>query len=143
MFQIKQKSVLAIGPGLSGDKRAKALITRLLRSTLPTVIDAGALDMIKPLASARYNWIITPHPGEAARLLETTAEAIQANRIKAILALQQKYGCTVVLKGAGTLIADGKNLFICAAGNSGMASDGMGDLLTGMIAGHLWRKSSS
>ena len=137
---IHRASVLAIGPGLTDDEWSRPLLTRLLRANLPTVIDAGALDVIKPLVGPHPNWIITPHPGEAARLLDTTAEEIQANRIEAVHRLQKKYGGVVVLKGAQTLIDDGKNRYVCRAGNPGMASGGMGDLLTGMIVGLLAQK---
>ena len=84
----------------------------------------------------RNNWVLTPHPGEAARLLKTTTKNIQNNRFVSVVELQKKFGGIVVLKGAGTLIAPGvKALSLCDAGNPGMASGGMGDILSGIIAG--------
>ncbi|MEI8630971.1 NAD(P)H-hydrate dehydratase [Vibrio sp. PP-XX7] len=77
--------------------------------------------------------VITPHPAEAASLLQTTVEEIEADRYKSVKALHNKYGGVVVLKGAGTLVCDGKQTYVCLAGNPGMASAGMGDILTGVI----------
>jgi NAD(P)H-hydrate epimerase len=132
---LNHSTVMAIGPGLTQSAWSQEFTKFLLGHTLPTVIDAGALDIIKPMTGSHSNWIITPHPGEAARLLDTTATAIQQDRVKAIQTLQQRYGCVVVLKGAGSLIHDGKAIYRCEQGNPGMASAGMGDLLTGIIAG--------
>ncbi len=78
--------------------------------------------------------MLTPHPGEAARLLGCSIAEIEADRFAAVRALQQRYGGVVLLKGAGTLIHDGERLALCNEGNPGMASGGMGDLLSGIIA---------
>ncbi|GAL28591.1 NAD(P)HX epimerase [Vibrio variabilis] len=78
--------------------------------------------------------MLTPHPGEAARLLNCATTDIEADRFNAIKRLQAKYGGVVVLKGAGTLISDGKTVVVCHAGNEGMATGGMGDVLAGVIA---------
>lgn len=86
-------------------------------------------------ALRRDNWILTPHPGEAARLLKTNTAEIQSDRFIAATELQKRYGGVVVLKGAGTLIATEHGLEVCSAGNPGMASAGMGDVLTGVISG--------
>jgi NAD(P)H-hydrate epimerase len=86
--------------------------------------------------------IITPHPGEAARLLNTSIQVIEADRFAAAKTLQHKYGGVVVLKGAGSLVYDGHGYWICHAGNPGMASGGMGDLLTGIIVGLLAQQLS-
>jgi len=86
----------------------------------------------------RSDWILTPHPGEAARLLSCTAEEVQQDRLAALDRLLARYGGTIVLKGAGTLVgATGKTPGVCERGNPGMASAGTGDVLTGAIAGIL------
>ncbi|MCX7122334.1 MAG: NAD(P)H-hydrate dehydratase [Gammaproteobacteria bacterium] len=132
---LKKAKVLALGPGLTQSPWSQSSLQFLLHYThLPMVIDAGALNFIKPMSGPHPHWILTPHVGEAARLLDCTVEQIQADRLKAVNALQQKYGGVIVLKGAHTLIADGKEVNTIEAGNPGMASAGMGDLLTGVIA---------
>ena len=99
------------------------------------VVDADALNLLAVEPAHRDNWILTPHAGEAARLLGQTVEQVQADRIAAAVALQQKYGGVVVLKGAGTLVVNATgDIAICSQGNPGMASGGMGDVLTGVIA---------
>ncbi|MBP8159148.1 MAG: bifunctional hydroxymethylpyrimidine kinase/phosphomethylpyrimidine kinase, partial [Aeromonas sp.] len=80
------------------------------------------------------NWVLTPHPGEAARLLGCSIADIAADRFAAVRRLQQRFGGVVLLKGAGSLIDDGKQIALCDEGNPGMASGGMGDLLSGIIA---------
>jgi NAD(P)H-hydrate epimerase len=134
---LARATVLALGPGLIAGNWTESVLSQALQTALPTVIDAGALDFICPQIGAHPNWILTPHPGEAARLLQTTSHVIQANRLLAIKQLQAKYGCVVVLKGAGSLICTGTHSYICPAGNPGMASGGMGDVLTGIITGLL------
>ena len=129
---------LAIGPGLGTDQWGRGLFDEIVKSDLPTVVDADALNLLADSALRRDNWILTPHPGEAARLLGTTAGAIQENRLSAIDELSNKYGGTVVLKGAGSLVSSqGGSPWISTAGNPGMASPGMGDVLTGVVAAFL------
>ena len=129
---------LAIGPGLGTDEWGRGLFDEIVKSDLPTVVDADALNLLADSALRRDNWILTPHPGEAARLLGTTAGAIQENRLSAIDELSNKYGGTVVLKGAGSLVSSqGGSPWISTAGNPGMASPGMGDVLTGVVAAFL------
>ena len=112
-----------------------------LDSRLPLVVDADALNLLATEPRQRDNWVLTPHPGEAARLLGVTHAEIQRDRFAAAGALQAGYGGVTVLKGAGTLIQEAGELpVICAAGNPGMASGGMGDVLTGVIAGLLAQK---
>ena len=137
---IAKATVIVLGPGLGQSTWSQALFNTLLQAplTLPLIIDADGLNWLaKTTPSAkREHWILTPHPGEAARLLNVSTAYIQANREKCAQLLQQRYGGTIVLKGAGTLIAaKDKPITHCLAGNPGMASAGMGDLLTGMIAG--------
>jgi len=87
----------------------------------------------------RDDWVLTPHPGEAARLLDSCVAEIQADRFAAVEQLQRRYGGVAVLKGAGTLVASGgdRRPAVCSDGNPGMASGGMGDVLTGVVAGWL------
>jgi NAD(P)H-hydrate epimerase len=106
----------------------------------PLVLDADALNLLaeRTPALASDDWILTPHPGEAARLLSLTAAAVQADRLAALERLVRTRGGRIVLKGAGTLIgAAGAVPQICERGNPGMAIPGMGDVLTGTIAGIL------
>jgi hydroxyethylthiazole kinase-like uncharacterized protein yjeF len=138
---IRAADVLAIGPGLGRSDWAQQLWSRALRADgVPAVVDADALNLLalNPV-KLRPDWILTPHPGEAARLLATETSAVQADRPGAARELQSKYGAIAVLKGAGTLVAAGAQggieLSLCDRGNPGMATAGMGDVLTGVIAG--------
>ena len=143
--------VIALGPGLGQAAWGHSLWDVALHSNLPCVIDADALNLLSResvrLAGGevisrsslpkleRGSHVLTPHPGEAARLLGTTTEKIQNDRYGAIRDLAARYGAVVVLKGAGSLIADPDGrVAVCPWGNPGMASGGMGDVLTGVIA---------
>ncbi len=135
---MSRAELVAIGPGLGQGAWAKAVFEAFLESRTPAVLDADALNLLAatPAPSAPRNWILTPHPGEAGRLLGVGTDVIQRDRGAALAALVERYRCTVVLKGAGTLIgAPGRTPGICERGNPGMASAGMGDVLTGVIAG--------
>ena len=161
----KDLTVLAIGMGLGVDKSAPRLLAATLASQLPMVLDADALNLIAAtpgfgtaLAShaessstgapsrpqmpetPRQLWtfVLTPHPGEAARLMNVSVAHLQADRVTSAIALAKRFNGIVVLKGAGTIIAvpDGR-YFINTSGNPGMASGGMGDALSGMIAAFL------
>jgi ADP-dependent NAD(P)H-hydrate dehydratase / NAD(P)H-hydrate epimerase len=133
---IKRANVIAIGPGLGLSEWAKLLLARVFESKLPLVIDADALNLLAEEEQSSVNWIITPHPGEAARLLKTETKIIQSDRFKSIINLHEKYSGPVVLKGSGSLVLDTEGgCFVCDAGNPGMSSGGMGDVLTGVIAG--------
>ncbi len=132
---LARATVLAAGPGLGRGDWGRDLLARLLESGLPMVVDADALNLLAAEPVHRENWVLTPHPGEAARLLGCDAAAVQADRPGAALRIRQSYGGVCVLKGAGTVICDGQGVAICTGGNPGMASGGMGDVLTGVIAG--------
>lgn len=135
---LKRATVVAIGPGLGQGEWAQSLFGVLLQSNLPMVVDADALNLLAIEPMNKNNWILTPHPGEAARLLGQTVEEVQSDRRAAAIELQKKYGGVVVLKGAGTVVVDTKEgVGICTEGNPGMATGGMGDVLTGVIAGLL------
>lgn len=135
---LNRASVLAVGPGLGQGDWGRNLFSSLLDCALPMVLDADALNLLAAEPAHRHNWILTPHPGEAARLLDLSVAQVQADRIAAAVALQKKYGGVVVLKGAGTVVVNGRGeIGVCSNGNPGMASGGMGDVLTGVIAGLL------
>jgi NAD(P)H-hydrate epimerase len=135
---IERADVIALGPGLGRDDWAKTMFDTALASKQRTVIDADALHLLAQSPRSNQQWILTPHPGEAGRLLGKTAGEIQRDRLGAARAIARRYGCTVVLKGAGTLVVtDDARPAICDRGNPGMASAGMGDVLTGVIAGIL------
>jgi len=131
-------SVLAVGPGLGCAEWGRQLFGAVLESTLPMVVDADALNLLAQEPLRRNHWILTPHPGEAARLLNVTAGEVQADRWQAVRELHKRYGGVVILKGAGTLVCNGHEpLALSDTGNPGMAAGGMGDVLTGVIAGLL------
>ncbi len=133
---LKRASVIAIGPGIGMSNWASQLLGCVLESRVPLVLDADALNLLAYDPMQRKNWILTPHPGEAARLLGCSVAEIQSDRFQSVRKLQLKYGGVVVLKGAGTLIQSGPDraTTLCTDGNPGMASGGMGDVLTGVIA---------
>ncbi|MCY4211195.1 MAG: NAD(P)H-hydrate dehydratase [Gammaproteobacteria bacterium] len=135
---LNRVSVVAIGPGLGQSDWAGALLAKVLQTRLPLVVDADALNLLASEPQRRANWVLTPHPGEAARLLGVITAELQADRFAAVSLLQDKFGGVVVLKGAGSLIAAaGGPLYLNPTGNPGMAAGGMGDVLTGIIAGLL------
>lgn len=127
-------SVVALGPGLSQDAWARRLFTAALASKRPLVVDADGLNLLARRPAKRRDWVLTPHPGEAARLLKTNASEIQRDRRAAAHAIVKRYGGVCVLKGSGTLVVDENATWLCDAGNPGMASGGSGDVLTGVIA---------
>jgi ADP-dependent NAD(P)H-hydrate dehydratase / NAD(P)H-hydrate epimerase len=129
-------TVCIIGPGLGESDWAITLFLTAIASQLPMVIDASALRLLADNPQLDDNWILTPHPGEAASLLSCSTDAIQKDRYQAATNIQKRYGGVVVLKGAGTIIQTAeKNTFVCPKGNPAMASAGMGDVLSGIIAG--------
>lgn len=133
---------VSIGPGLGQRAWGQGLFDAVLNTSGPRLIDADGLHLLHKMAPGeqRDDWILTPHPGEAAMLLECSAADIQADRLGAAKALWARWGGTIVLKGNGTLIVSGTSgaeTMLCPLGNPGMASGGMGDVLGGMIAGVL------
>jgi len=135
---LKSADVVAIGPGLGRTDWARSVLKRVLACGKPLVVDADALNLLSAEPQRRADWILTPHPGEAGRLLGTSAKAVQQDRLAALDALLARYGGTVVLKGAGTLVGTaGAVPGLCERGNPGMATPGAGDVLTGAIAGIL------
>jgi hydroxyethylthiazole kinase-like uncharacterized protein yjeF len=140
---LEKATVVIIGPGLGQTPWAQELLAAALTHNGPIIIDADALNLLagyknKLISYERSHWIITPHPGEAARLLNCDTATVQTNRYAAIHQLQHQFGCVCVLKGAGTLVLGndaGAIPQICIEGNPGMASGGMGDVLSGVIGG--------
>lgn len=133
---LDEASHMVLGPGFGQSDWAVELFETAIKSKKPMVVDADGLNLLAKHPKKNKHWILTPHPGEAGRLLGQTAEKIQANRIEAIKALHAKYAGTIVLKGHHTLITDdGKTIYQCDQGNPGMATAGMGDILSGVIGG--------
>jgi NAD(P)H-hydrate epimerase len=136
---LARASVCAVGPGLGQGDWGQGMWQALLDAGKPLVLDADGLNLLaatpRPLPRV---CVLTPHPGEAARLAGLTGAQVQADRFGVVRALAQKYRAVVVLKGAGSLIADPEGrVALCPWGNPGMATGGMGDVLTGVIAGLL------
>ena len=132
---LERATAVAFGPGLGTSDWARQVYDSVSELDLPCVWDADALNLLarEPVKSERR--IITPHPGEAGRLLGEGTAAVQDDRRSALQSLQQKYGGVIVLKGANTLVSSHERPpWLCVAGNPGMASPGMGDVLTGIIA---------
>lgn len=130
--------VIATGPGLGSTSWSESLLETCLDSEAALLVDADGLNLLaKQLqhkAVTRDNWILTPHPAEAARLLACEVSDIQQDRVKAAKSIARQFGACVVLKGCGTVVADASGEYaICAAGNPGMATAGSGDVLSGII----------
>ena len=141
LLDLPDVSVVVIGPGLGHSQRARAALHAALTHKLPAVIDADGLNLLASdeelramIARRNAPTVITPHPGEAARLLGVQTEAIQQDRVAAAQGLAAVLKCEIVLKGAGSVVASPDGSWaINATGNPGMASAGMGDTLSGMI----------
>jgi NAD(P)H-hydrate epimerase len=132
---LEQADVLALGPGLGRGEWGRALFSAAISAGKPLVVDADALNLLAQSPRALPGAVLTPHPGEAARLLECSNADIQRDRIAAAKRLAEPFDAVVVLKGAGSIVAAPKRIpRIVAAGNPGMAVGGMGDVLTGVIA---------
>ncbi|MGP2519753.1 bifunctional ADP-dependent NAD(P)H-hydrate dehydratase/NAD(P)H-hydrate epimerase [Pantoea ananatis] len=133
--------VIAIGPGLGQREWGKKALEKVKSTEKPMLWDADALNLLAISAEKRQNRIITPHPGEAARLLGVKTSEIESDRLQAARELAKRYGGVAVLKGAGTIIAsENGQMAFADVGNAGMASGGMGDVLTGIIASLMGQK---
>lgn len=139
--EIVSPSVLVIGPGLGKTPWSEQMLQQALASGLPMVVDADALNILSmgrlSIPETTKEWVITPHPGEAARLLNVATGDIQADRFSTVKSLQKKFDCPALLKGAGSLVCTSHDarIGLCTAGNPGMATGGMGDVLSGIVAG--------
>jgi NAD(P)H-hydrate epimerase len=133
-------SVIAIGPGLGNAPDVAALVREVVHDLprTPIVVDADGLNTLSPFTAefkARpMPLILTPHPGEFARLTGSPVTQVQAHRETAAVEFAARFGVILLLKGAGTLVTDGKRLYRNSTGNPGMATGGSGDVLTGVIA---------
>jgi len=145
--------VLVVGPGLGLADWGQQVFDAIIHTQKPLLIDADALTLLAAIDLGELpklgdirsrNWVLTPHPGEAACLLSCSTQQIQSDRLAAVRAIAERYQCVCVLKGAGTLIAGGASsvepdrqaedvISLCDRGNAGMATAGMGDVLSGMI----------
>lgn len=132
----EQVDTVLIGPGIGLHSWGVKLITWALRLDKPLVVDADALNYLANNQEAKKNWVLTPHPAEAGRLLKTDTQSIQGNRLESVRNLVKQFGGVTVLKGNGTLIKTESHacVTLCPYGNSGMATAGTGDILSGMIA---------
>ena len=140
---VTRKQGLVLGPGLSREKGVMKLVQKIVeKAELPTVLDADAIlafsGKAETLALYNHEIVLTPHPGEMAQLIGTTIEEIQKDRISVAVETAKRTGKVVVLKGAGTVIAEPSgSSYVNSTGNPGMASGGMGDVLAGMIGSFL------
>jgi hydroxyethylthiazole kinase-like uncharacterized protein yjeF len=145
---LSASGVIVIGPGITTHPgTARFLHKTLLQITSACIIDADAINIIAQdssiLNKVKAPVILTPHPGELARLIKTTPQTINQNRIETAIECAKKFGCVLVLKGAPTVIADQNgHTYINPTGNSGLATAGSGDVLVGMISGFLAQKQS-
>lgn len=129
-------SVIVLGPGLGQAEWSKKIWQYTSQQNKPLIIDADGLNLLAANPTRRDNWILTPHAGEAGRLLGKTNIAIQSDREAAISAIAQKFGGVCVLKGASTLVHENNgNIFLCDKGNPGLATAGTGDVLAGILGG--------
>ena len=150
VLKLGHLSCLAVGPGLGQSPDAAFWLGAVLESDTPLVVDADALNLVAMdprlaalLKERRAPALLTPHPAEAARMLATSTARVQADRVGTALALAARTGCAVALKGAGTVCAaPGGDWYINTSGNPGMASAGMGDVLTGMVAALIAQNAS-
>lgn len=135
---LTKATAIGVGPGLGSSNWSENVYNTIIDTSLPLVIDADGLNHLARHPIVRGDWIITPHAGEAARLLGTTTLAVQNDRFAAAKALQEKYAATVILKGCGTIIATTTGeFFICPYDTPAMATAGMGDILTGIVTAFL------
>lgn len=138
---LARPTLLVVGPGLGRSPWSEQMLQQAIKSGLPLVLDADALNIlaegrvVPPARQQQHSpWLLTPHPAEAARLLGITTAEVQADRFAAVRAMSARYNATVILKGAGSLVASGDGIIgIVTDGNPGMATGGMGDVLSGIL----------
>jgi len=142
---LARPTLLVVGPGLGRTPWSEQMLQQAVKSGLPLVLDADALNILAegrvvPVVGHQQHspWLLTPHPAEAARLLGITTAEVQADRFAAVRAISVRYKASVILKGAGSLVASSDGLIgVVTDGNPGMASGGMGDVLSGILGGLL------
>lgn len=149
LAQAREHDVVAMGPGMGESAGCKAVVeAAILRMDKPLVLDASGLTNLAAMGQqvrARGPLILTPHPGEMAKLLAAFRLKVnltqeESSRKAAARALAELVGCVVVLKGAGTVVTDGQRMYVNTTGNAGLATGGTGDVLTGVIAGLVAQK---
>jgi len=128
-------SAVAVGPGIGLDAWGRELTLAAFELEAPLVVDADALRHLATHPRQHDNWVLTPHPGEAAALLDVTVEDVQFDRLRIAKAISKRFGGVCVLKGSGTIIADAGSsaVWLCDRGGPGLATAGTGDVLTGVI----------
>jgi ADP-dependent NAD(P)H-hydrate dehydratase / NAD(P)H-hydrate epimerase len=132
---LENADVVAFGPGLGKSEWARGVVELLREDDRPAVWDADALNWLAESPGFADQRVLTPHPGEAGRLLECSTSQVQADRRQALTDLRGRFGGVAVLKGSGTLVSSSSGVpWLCTAGNPGMAAPGMGDVLTGIVA---------
>ena len=134
---LAQATAVVIGPGLGRDGWAQQMLDQALSLPLPRILDADALNLLaaQPLPLGKQS-VVTPHPAEAGRLLGCSTAGVQRDRLRAACQLAERFACAAVLKGVGSLVADadsGQLPGLCTGGNPGMATAGMGDVLSGLV----------
>ena len=134
---LAQATAVVIGPGLGRDDWAQQMLDQTLSQPLPRILDADALNMLaaRPMPLGRQT-VVTPHPAEAGRMLGCSTARIQRDRPLAVRQLAERFACAAVLKGVGSLVADADSdqlPGLCTYGNPGMATAGMGDVLSGLV----------
>jgi NAD(P)H-hydrate epimerase len=139
---LESNDILAMGPGLGQSEAIAALVAAVLRvARRPVVLDADALNVLQQrldlLKGHDASLILTPHPGEFARLLGCEVAKVQMNRQDLAVRFAGEHGVILVLKGHGTIVTDGRRVYVNSTGNPGMATGGTGDVLTGMITAFL------
>lgn len=140
----KKINAYVMGPGLGVNENTWKLVRALKTNDAPVVVDADALTVIAQhrMAPLPPHWILTPHAGEMARLLETTSQEIDKDRFAAVEQAMKKFGCVILLKGHHTIVANRKTCQVIASGNPALAKAGTGDVLAGFIGGLLAQKLS-
>lgn len=130
---LRQASAVALGPGLGQSRWSHEVFSQVMKADILKVIDADGLNLLASYPVRSPKLLLTPHPGEAARLLQTTTDKIESDRFAATTKLRKKYGAQVLLKGAGSLLVTDRGKCLIDRGSPAMASGGMGDLLTGLV----------
>lgn len=140
-----ENSVIAIGAGLGFSKKKENILKYLIKSQhQKTIVDGDALTMLSRMKSHKLpeSWILTPHEGELARLLNVTSQEIKKKRLHFAKVAQEKFGCVIILKGAETLIVTKEQVYCSSSGTKALAKAGSGDVLLGMIAAFYSQKSN-
>ncbi len=137
--ELNWANCVAIGCGIGNNDDTQVIVNQVIKeSAVPIILDADGINSVIPninvLRDSKAPLVLTPHPGEMARLINESVDYVQKNRIDVAKAFAKEYGAVVVLKGANTVISNGESVFINTTGNPGLAMGGTGDMLTGMIA---------